>query len=517
MSLTSPETEETQKPPSKFSVLMAAYRLSPAPPRLAQVVIAFVLFCILVLIISRRLPENQQNLAVMSSVISAVVMVLVIYFLPFFERQQEQIDLQSREIETLHAMDKAIVSELDLPRLLEVAVRNAVRAVDGEAAAIAIFHPVTGKLVAEQLNAVGLTDSEAERLRYITRSGRAIEEDLWETIIIPLWASTDSARIADKRSDRALVLASDAEPAGYLMVARRRQASRVFTETDRAMLEALGSTIDVAVTNVRALEAVRETVQVRSELARERRVAQVLTEGLLPDIPAQVGRWLFRKRYEAQSDESLVGGDIYDLFPLGVGLWGIVIADVSGKGLAAAKKTAMVKYSLRSYAREHSSPGKVLARLNSALFDEENMTGFVTLFYGVLEENTGILHYASAGHETPILRRSDGRFEMLEPTGLVLGAAPDQEYDTDQIVLESGDGLLLFTDGLTEARSKETGELLEIPGVQRILSENRELGATASVPDFIWGAVTEYTGGKMRDDAAILWIECCAPAEPERN
>jgi serine phosphatase RsbU (regulator of sigma subunit) len=516
MSLTSNETEALQDSAATRPVSNVGYRLTDLP-RPAQLATAFILFCILDLIVIWQLPKDQQTIAIISSVLSALVILVVVCLLPLFEQQQEKIDLQSREIETLHAMDTAIVSELDLPRLLQVAVRHAVRAVDGEAAGAVIFHPSTGKLVAEELTAVGLTDAEAERLRHITRSGGAMEEDLWETMIIPLMAGSDPATFTDKRSSATLQSAPRPEPTGYLMAARRRQATRVFTDTDRSILVALGSTIDVAVTNVRALEAARETVQVKTELARERRVAQVLTEGLLPDIPARIGRWGFAKRYEAQSDESLVGGDIYDLFPLGVGRLGIVIADVSGKGLAAAKKTAMVKYSLRSYAREHTSPGRVLARLNSALFDEENMTGFVTLFYGVLDENSGVLEYASAGHETPILQRADGSFEMLEPTGLVLGAAPDQDYETDQATLHPGDGLLLFTDGLTEARALGTGELLELPGVQKILTDHPcEAGRTA-VPDVIWNAVTEYTGGVMRDDAAILWVECCDPAEPERT
>jgi serine phosphatase RsbU (regulator of sigma subunit) len=518
MSLTTPETGTLQDSAVGTPVSTAGYRLPNPPPRPVQLAIAFVLFCILDLILIPRLaPPDQQGIAVISSMLGALVVVLVVCFLPLFERQQEQIELQTREIETLHAMDTAIVSELDLPRLLEVAVRHAVRAVDGEAAGVAIFHPETGKLVAEYLTAVGLADSEAERLRHITRSGGSAEEDLWETMIIPLMAGSDAAQIIDKRSDNAAGSTSAPEPTGYLMAARRRQATRVFTDADRSILEALGNTVDVAVTNVRVLEAARETVQVRTELARERRVAQVLTEGLLPDIPSQEGRWRFAKSYKAQSDESLVGGDIYDLFRLGTGHWGVVIADVSGKGLAAAKKTAMVKYSLRSYAREHSSPGKVLARLNSALFDEENMTGFVTLFYGVLEEKSGILEYASAGHETPILHRADGTFEMLEPTGLVLGAAPDQEYDTDRVTLHPGDGLLLFTDGLTEARALGTGELLELPGVLSILANHRGASEGKMVPDIIWDSVTEYTGGVMRDDAAILWLECCFPAESEQD
>lgn len=520
MSLTQIEIEASQDPSSETSASPTENRLSPSTLRLVAVGIAVGLFCLLDLIVILLFfkETEQRRLAVISSFLGAGVILMAFYLLlNLFEKQQEKITLQSREIETLHAMDTAIVRELDLPRLVEVAVRNAVRAVDGEAAGIAIFHPATGKLIAEELNAVGLSDREADRLRQITRSGSATQEDLWETIITPLVAGGDVTRAENAAGSLALHSDGGPAPTGYLMVARRRQATHIFTETDRTMLEALGSTIDVAVTNVRALEAVRETAQVKSELVRERRVAQALTEGLLPDIPAEVGRWRFAKRYEAQSDEALVGGDIYDLFPIRLGLWGIVIADVSGKGLLAAKKTAMVKYSLRSYAREHASPGEVLARLNSALFDEENMTGFVTLFYGVLDENSGVLRYASAGHETPLLHRADNTFEMLEPTGLVLGAAPDQSYGTDKVLLQPGDGLLLFTDGLTESRSLDTGDLLEIPGVQEILINYRREPVDISLPDFIWKFVTERSGGKMRDDTALLWLACHALAEPARN
>ena len=502
---------------SEAASLSVGQRIPSISLRMASVGIACALFAVVALVAVLTLRQEQHRIAVLFSVLGAVVVLAAFYLLlSLFERQQEKITLQSREIETLHAMDTAIVRELDLPRLLEVAVRNAVRAVDGEAGGIALFHPGTGKLVAEELTAVGLNEAESDRLRHITRSGTAVDEDLWETLIVPLMVGNDIARIVETAVEEFPDSKAVSEPTGYLMAARRRQATHVFTETDRALLLALSNTVDVAVANVRALEAARESVQVKNELARERRVAQVLTEGLLPDIPAHVGRWHFAKRYEAQGDEALVGGDIYDLFPLGAGQWGIVIADVSGKGLAAAKKTAMVKYSLRSYAREHDSPGRVLARLNAALFDEPALTGFVTLWYGVLDENTGIVRYASAGHETPILQRADGHYEMLESTGLVLGAAPDQEYDTEQITLNPGDGLLLFTDGLTEARSQESGALLEIDGVLGILGAKRQRPTVLTVPDAIWEAVTEYTGGKMRDDTALLWLQCTGPAESER-
>ncbi|MBC8102448.1 MAG: serine/threonine-protein phosphatase [Cytophagales bacterium] len=482
--------------------------------RFAAIGIAVVLFGVLDLVMILLLPGRQRGVAALFSILGAAVILLTLpLLLSFFERQQEQIEQQSREIETLHAMDTAIASELELPRLLEVAVKNAVRAVDGEAAGVTLFHPGTGKLVAEEYSAVGQGVSGIERLRAITRTGRVSHEDLWEALVVPLSVGNDIARISDKRSETPFSGSIGGEPTGYLTAARRRPAAKAFTETDRMLLEALGGTVDVAVANVRALQAARDAVWMKDELAKERRVAQALTEGLLPDIPRQVGRLRFAKRYEAQGDEALVGGDIYDLFPLGAGRGGVVIADVSGKGLAAAKKTAMVKYSLRSYAREHASPGEVLARLNTALFDEPDLTGFVTLLYGVLDVHDVSFHYASAGHETPILRRSDGRYEFLEPTGLVLGAAPEQGYETHRYMLAPGDGLLLYTDGLTEARSATDGKLLEIEGVLRILEQNRQNSDATSVPDVLWASLNQYTGGRMRDDMALLWLECLLPSD----
>lgn len=459
----------------------------------------------LVMLLLMPAPQRTREAFIPPFLAGIVVIILIPSLVTFLERQQNRIERQRREIETLHAMDTAIAAEMDLSRLLEVAVNKAVIALDAEAGGIALFNEQSGKLDAEAYTGLDDLDERLQaQFRSLVRGGCGAgsidpREETWEAACVPL-AWGDGSDLP--------------HPSGYL-VAAKRLPTEPFSPADHALLSALAGTVVVAVSNARALEAAREAAHVRVELERERRVAQALTEGLLPDVPPSAGAWAFSRRYQAQSAEAQVGGDVYDVFPLREGdgsetpkRWGIVIADVSGKGLAAARQTAMVKYSLRSYAREHPSPARVLTRLNDALFDEPGVTGFVTLVYGVLDNETGTLTYASAGHEFPIVRRAaDGSFETLAPTGMVLGAMPEMEYGEATVTLHPGDGVLLYTDGLTEARSPD-GVFLETEGVERLLTDLRECPAP-QLADTLMDAVRQYTAGRLSDDTALLWVERC--------
>ena len=453
-------------------------------------------------------PQRGWVLLVPPLVTAAAALVVLPYVLGWFEKQEARIQRQSREIETLHAMDTAIVAEEKLENVLATVARHIMAAVDAEAGGVALFSgnkeddvfpEVHKTITAEKLILVGREGEDQERFAALLRSGGRPDRD-WEAMV-------------------AAVTAADGEH-GYLAAARYRPCA-AFNEEDQRLLRALAGTVGVAVTNVRRLEAARQAVQVRADaeqvradaelvfvdLERERRVAQALTESLLPDVPERIGRWAFSKRYVPQSDEAQVGGDIYDLFALGEGRLGIVIADVSGKGLAAARKTAMVKYSLRAFAREHLSPARVLARLNDTLTDEPELTGFVTLLYGVLDEQANVFTYASAGHEPPLIRRANGDFETLPPTGMVLGAMRDMPYDDGETSFAPGDGMLLYTDGLTEARSAANpGEFLMLEGAEKLLTTLRGC-PPEQVADALLETVGAYTGGRRSDDTALLWVE----------
>ncbi|MBC8142346.1 MAG: serine/threonine-protein phosphatase [Armatimonadetes bacterium] len=477
--------------------------------QIAAIGISLALFSAFDLLILLVTPASERGTALIPPIISGVIALVTLPFLlSLFEKQQMRIESQQTEIETLHAMDAAIFGEMELPRLLPVAAEKAITACDAEASGIALFDPATGTLLGEAYHAPDVPPGEAMgRFTSLVRGGNAKGDETWETLVAPLLGN-----IKEGGADRVM---------GYLLVARRCLPGHPFGKNERRLLDALAGTLRLAVINARALVAAREAQTVREQLAeakatqkRDHALTRAMTEGLLPQIPARIGAWNFSQVYQAQSDEAPVGGDLYDLFEVSPGKWGVFVADVSGKGLKAARQISLVKYALHAYAREHVSPAQVLTHLNELLYDEAEVTGFVTLFYAVLTANTGNVVWASAGHETPILRRASGQCEILDPTGSVLGAMEDMPYSEGCIVFGDGDGLLVFTDGLSEARSAtDRRELLEVEGVERELQALFTPGTgdllhpDVPVADALMNSLQSFCGGNLSDDTAVVWMQ----------
>ena len=254
-----------------------------------------------------------------------------------------------------------------------------------------------------------------------------------------------------------------------------------------------------------ALENARLFAELRALYAREKRIAEDLQKSLLPDVPGRVGAFELDKVYQAALEEAVIGGDFFDLFPLGGDALGIVMADVSGKGLKAAVQTALLKYTLRAFALENPhDPATVLARVNDVLCSPmSSHDGFVTLFYGVLDTQTGALVYSNAGHEPPLCRRAGAGIaeEMPSCDGLALGAMPGVPYEECSTTLAPGDLLLLYTDGLTEARAP-SGLFLGGEGLARLLPL-ADVSATDAVHS-VYDQVAEFAADVRRDDVAML-------------
>ena len=255
------------------------------------------------------------------------------------------------------------------------------------------------------------------------------------------------------------------------------------------------------------LENARLFADLNLRYDREKRIAGELQKNLLPAIPERTGEFEFAWEYKPALEEAEVGGDFLDYFGLDGSRIGFVMADVSGKGLKAAMQTATVKYTLRSFAHDMpGSPAAVLTHVNDVLCSQMSaLEGFITLFYGVLDTRSGELAYASAGHEPPLLRRADGTTVALDDSdGMVLGCLPGIPYGECSLTLYPEDFLLLYTDGVTEARAAEDGAFLGMDGLQRVLPPGG-MPAFSSLTT-LYARLRAYMGSVRRDDLAMLLI-----------
>lgn len=238
---------------------------------------------------------------------------------------------------------------------------------------------------------------------------------------------------------------------------------------------------------------------------REKMVTVRFQQSLMPQAEARVDTIEFAHEYQAALEEAIIGGDFYDWFPLGAHRTGIVMADVSGKGLKAAVQTAMLKYTLRGFALETpDAPGQVLGRVNDVLCSPmSSHDGFVTLFYGILNTETGELVYANAGHEPALLREAaTGIVRPLPPCdGIALGALGGMPYEECRDALLPGDLLLLYTDGLTEARAAD-GSFLGIEGLTALMP--LEAVTAADCVRVVYDRVSVFADDVHRDDVAML-------------
>ena len=252
--------------------------------------------------------------------------------------------------------------------------------------------------------------------------------------------------------------------------------------------------------------------QAQAQINAELGVARALQLAILPaTFPARAGCESAARMIPATT----MGGDFYDFIELPGGQIGLVMADVSGKGVPAAFFMAVARTNLRGVAPDYVNPGACLARTNTVLCSQNPLDLFVTVFYCMLDPATGALRYANGGHNPPYLRRADGSVEALSGAGgLVLGAMPDVEFPEHQIQLRDGDLLVLYTDGVTEAFNPAD----EAYGTERLIDEIRAHGAgtAAGLLERICHSVTVFAGAAPQSDditlIALSWNRTAAGA-----
>ena len=276
------------------------------------------------------------------------------------------------------------------------------------------------------------------------------------------------------------------------------QPNRVYDEGDLALAEELARRAALAIDNARVY---RE----RSHVART--LQQTLLPPRLPTIPGlQIAA---RYRFAAEGTE--IGGDFYDLFETADGTWAIVIGDACGKGPEAAALTGLARHSLRAAAVREQRPARVLRLLNETILDQVADNRFLTIAYTRLafRDSAAHLTVACGGHPAPIIVRAAGGVEQVRAQGTIVGSLPDADFTEEDVVLDGGDAIVLYTDGVLEARRDD-----DIFGEGRLL--DLLAGCTGqdarAIANTVRQAVGDFIPGLPRDDMAILVIRVLPPA-----
>lgn len=233
------------------------------------------------------------------------------------------------------------------------------------------------------------------------------------------------------------------------------------TAMNRGAYDFITKPIDLKDLEITIEKSLREIAEYKNALSaknkltalqQELNIATVIQSSLLPKtFPAFPDRKEF-DIYAKMLPAKEVGGDLYDFFLIDKYRLGVVIGDVSGKGIASALLMAVCKTLLKATASKGVPVDNVLSEVNKMLVDESPSNMFVTVFYGVLDVRNGNFEYCNAGHNAPLLITGDGSVNQLNDVGgLLLGAVKDIEYESKVIILKPGDSLLFYTDGVTES------------------------------------------------------------------
>ncbi len=436
--------------------------------------------------VSRELTDDEIELARTICRFAA----LAVDKAQLFDEQRSLMERRDRLARRLQRLQDFTV---DLNRRLEHAEPAEVLS-DVTTAALDLLHvhsaavlSGSGEYLAARALAVAESDSVAD--------GPAEEAALLERCRVALDAPADASMAAGQvtrarvaQSDGLLFapLVGEAPQLAYTLVVADKQQGAAFDREDRQLLATLAAQLSASLHNATAYQ-------------REHAIAETFQQALLMEPPAIPGIEV-GVRYRAATDAARVGGDFYDVVTLGPGRLMVIVGDVCGKSLAAAAQSAVVRYMLRAYAAE-GSPGEALSRLNSAVIAQTPDQPFVTLVVAYLDVARHMFEYAVAGHPRPVVLAGHSTFPMPEDGNVPVGIFRGAVYPTNRAILPESSCVVLYTDGITDAR--RDGVLFGEKRLRETIDASLSLGAQG-IADALLEAVKDYAGGVLPDDCAVV-------------
>ena len=275
-----------------------------------------------------------------------------------------------------------------------------------------------------------------------------------------------------------------------------------YSTDDRLLLNNLAIQAAPAVRVAQLVREQQAQARTRERIEQELRVARLIQQTLLPkDLPAIPG-WRLSARYLPARE---VGGDFYDFLYFEDGRLGLVIGDVTDKGVPAALVMATTRSILRSAAQSLISPSQVLERVNDSIYEDIPPKMFVTCLYAVLDPATGRLQYANAGHDLPYRRYNSGGVSELRATGMPLGLMPGMSYEEKETLLAPGESILFYSDGIVEAHNA-AGDMFSFPHLMELVGKHAD---AATLIDFLLEELAVFTGHdwEQEDDVTMVTLQ----------
>jgi serine phosphatase RsbU (regulator of sigma subunit)/anti-sigma regulatory factor (Ser/Thr protein kinase) len=302
-------------------------------------------------------------------------------------------------------------------------------------------------------------------------------------------------------------LVSQGELIGLLHLGPRL-SEQEYSGDDRKLLENLAAQAAPAVRVAQLVREQQAEARRRERIEHELHVARLIQQHFLPKQVPQLPGWELVACYRpAQA----VGGDFYDFIDLPAGQLGLIIGDVTDKGVPAALVMASTRSMLRGAAQQLVSPSAVLERVNDLMCPEAPPNMFVTCLYAVLEPATGRLRYANAGQNLPYVRTEQGVLE-LRATGMPLGLLPGRQYEEKVAYLAPGEHVLFHSDGLVEAHNRRR----EMFGFPRLMGLVGTLPGGAELIDLLLAELDRFTGEgwEQEDDVTLVSLRRLPAAPP---
>jgi sigma-B regulation protein RsbU (phosphoserine phosphatase) len=252
-----------------------------------------------------------------------------------------------------------------------------------------------------------------------------------------------------------------------------------------------------------ALDDRKNLLAVQRDLNTAARIQQAILPQVFPPFPHRSEFAIYAEMHAAKD----IGGDFYDFFLIDDTHLGFVIGDVSGKGIPAAIYMAVARTMIKGIASQVPDPAECLSKVNSMLIPESDASMFVTVFYGVMETNTGVIRYCNGGHNLPFIVRSGSKVTPLEDTaGIILGKIEPFRFETRELQCHPGDRIVLYTDGVTEAMN-ETQKMYPETRLLQYLETHRPDNLDRLVRGIIVD-VMKYIGKAIQnDDITLLALE----------